>query len=784
MKQYLSLLLCSVGLAASAQQAPTLTVEKIMQDPRWIGTSPDRVFWGTDSKTIYFNWNPEQALADSLYATPYNQAAPVKTAPMDRARLTAIRRGRYNQARTAIAYNLGGDIYLLNLKTGKDTRITHTTEYENDPVFSFNDQSVVYTSGDNLFAWDIAGGGTRQLTDFTKGEKPEAKKLNHQEQWLHAEQQGLFDIIKDKQQNADAAKAFQQSVKHDTLRTLYTGDREVEETRISPDGRYVVYQLRKPATGAQSTKVPNFVSASGFTTDIPSRTKVGDPQSSYASFIYDRVKDTVLPIVTRNLPGIHDLPDFAKDYSNYDTVPRGVIVHGPYWSPNGTYALVDIFSQDFKDRWLAIVDMNTGTVRSIDRQRDEAWVAGPGIDDPEEYGDATLGWLDDHTCWYMSQASGYAHVYKTDVASGQQTALTKGSFEVQEATLSHDKKYFYLLTNAVHPGEKQWYRMPASGGEPQRITTMTGAHEVSISPDEKWIAYRYSYTNKPWELYVQENVPGSKPQQLTFKAQSDAFKAYPWRDVPVITFTAHDGATVYARLYKPDAAKKNGAAVIFVHGAGYLQNAHKWWSMYFREYMFNNLLTDLGYTVMDVDYRGSAGYGSKWRTGIYRYMGGKDLDDEIDAVHYLEQEQGIDKNRVGMYGGSYGGFMTLMAMFTKPGEIAAGAALRSVTDWAHYNHPYTASILNEPFTDSIAYHRSSPIYHAEGLKGHLLMCHGMVDTNVHFEDIVRLSQRLIELHKDNWELAVYPVEDHGFTTPSSWTDEYKRILKLFDTYLK
>jgi dipeptidyl aminopeptidase/acylaminoacyl peptidase len=220
-----------------------------------------------------------------------------------------------------------------------------------------------------------------------------------------------------------------------------------------------------------------------------------------------------------------------------------------------------------------------------------------------------------------------------------------------------------------------------------------------------------------------------------------------------------------------------------VHGAGYLQNVNYQWSYYYREMMFNNLLADKGYTVLDVDYRASAGYGRNWRTAIYRYMGGKDLDDEVDAAHYLVHNLGIDSTRIGIYGGSYGGFMTLMAMFTQPDVFKAGAALRSVTDWAHYEHEYTTAILNEPFTDSIAYVRSSPINFAAGLKNHLLICHGMIDVNVHFQDDVRLVQRLIELGKDNWEFAVYPVEDHGFIEASSWTDEYKRILKLFDENL-
>jgi dipeptidyl aminopeptidase/acylaminoacyl peptidase len=125
-----------------------------------------------------------------------------------------------------------------------------------------------------------------------------------------------------------------------------------------------------------------------------------------------------------------------------------------------------------------------------------------------------------------------------------------------------------------------------------------------------------------------------------------------------------------------------------------------------------------------------------------------------------------------------------MALFTSPDTFAAGAALRPVTDWAHYNHGYTSNILNEPAKDAEAYRKSSPIYFADKLKGALLIAHGMVDTNVHFQDSVRLAQRLIELRKENWELAPYPVENHGFERASSWADEYKRILKLFEENLR
>jgi dipeptidyl aminopeptidase/acylaminoacyl peptidase len=440
-------------------------------------------------------------------------------------------------------------------------------------------------------------------------------------------------------------------------------------------------------------------------------------------------------------------------------------------------------SHDNKDRWILLLDPATGNLETLDRQRDEAWIGGPGIGG-WGMSAGSVGWMPDgKSVWFHSEESGYSHLYTVNTETKEKKAITSGKFEVSDAFISNDKKWFYFTANKVHPGVSHFYRMPVCGGETVQITSMEGGNEVTLSTDEKFLAIRFSTANKPWELYLQENKPGATATQITHSTTRE-FEKYPWRTPEFVTFTAEDGATVYARLYRPEKPEKQGPAVIFVHGAGYLQNAHKWWSSYFREYQFHNFLADNGYTVLDIDYRGSAGYGRDWRTGIYRNMGEKDLSDHVDGAKYLVEKCDVSPGKIGLYGGSYGGFITLMAMFKNPETFAAGAALRSVTDWAHYNHGYTANILNTPVEDSIAYRRSSPIYFADGLQGALIMCHGMVDDNVQFQDIVRLTQRLIELGKENWELAVYPVESHSFTEPSSWVDEYKRIFKLFEEKLK
>jgi dipeptidyl aminopeptidase/acylaminoacyl peptidase len=365
--------------------------------------------------------------------------------------------------------------------------------------------------------------------------------------------------------------------------------------------------------------------------------------------------------------------------------------------------------------------------------------------------------------------------------------LTEGKWEVTSAELSRDGRAFYLTTTEAHPGERHLYSVSVEGGTRTKITSMTGSNDATVSPDDSTIALVHSYSNKPPEVFLMPNRAGARAKQIT-TTPTEEWRSFNWIDPKVITFKARDGVDVHARLFTPEmiGARRDPSrpGVVFVHGAGYLQNAHRYWSTYFREYMFHNVLASRGYVILDVDYRASSGYGRDWRTAIYRHMGGKDLEDIVDGAKYLASKEQVNVRRIGVYGGSYGGFITLMAMFTTPDVFAAGAALRPVTDWAHYNHGYTSNILNVPQKDAEAYRKSSPIYFAEGLRGALLICHGMVDTNVHVQDSIRLAQRLIELRKENWELALYPVENHAFTEETSWADEYKRILKVFEENLR
>jgi dipeptidyl aminopeptidase/acylaminoacyl peptidase len=788
MKKFITPILLFVCAGASAQNLGTLTIEKIMRDPKWIGVAPSNIRWSDDSRKVYFNWNPKSAGRDGLfYITPAN-IKPVQLTTEEERSLPP-ENGSWNKKHTLKAFEKNGDIYLSDIKTGKVTQLTSTTEREAIPVFTKDENAVVFSKENNLYKLSFAKGELVQLTNFVKTASSPTKKNtdNQQEKYLKKQQLELFDIIKveDKDRKLDSIERKEMALPK--LKEIVYGDKRVNGVQLSPDGRYITYRLIQPAEGARNGIVPNYVTGSGFTEDIPNRTKVGAPQSSSVSYVFDTQRDSVYAISTKEIPGIKDLPDYLKDYPKVleerkkANADRKVDMGTPIWSQDGKYAVLVVESQDNKDRWIMKLEAAAGKLTLLDRQRDEAWIGGPGTGG--FFANGSLGFTDNTHFYYQSEASGYSHLYLLDMVSGEKKQLTSGKWEVQKLRLSNDKKTFYFTANIEHPGITHFYKIPVNGGIPIKLTSMKGGNEVDLSPDEKWLAIRHSYSNKPWELYVQPNKPGAKAVQVTNSTTAE-FNSYAWKEPDVISFKNRYGSDIYARVYQPKTPDPAKPAVVFVHGAGYLQNVHYWWSSYFREYMFNNMLADNGYTVIDIDYTASSGYGRDMRTGIYRHMGGKDLTDQVDGVKYLIEKYGINPKHVGLYGGSYGGFITLMGLFTQPDVFASGGAIRSVTDWAHYNHGYTSNILNEPFEDDIAYRQSSPIYFADGLKGKLLMLHGMVDQNVNYQDIIRLTQKLIELHKENWELASYPVEDHGFVQPSSWTDEYKRIFKLFEETLK
>jgi dipeptidyl aminopeptidase/acylaminoacyl peptidase len=760
------LLLASALVSASIAAAPArnaspfpLTIDSIMRGPKLVGYPPSDLRWSGDSKELYFEWRTPGEDEAATWVVGRDGGAPRRLTDEER-RSAPPAEGRWDRAHRRVIAAQDGDIVLIDTVARTRRPLTRTTATESSPRWARDETHVTFVRENNVFivpVGDTNGSLFVQLTDVST-KKPDPPATDSQK-FLKEEELKLLEAVK---QAAEQKKRKESKEQAYALPKFELQERQsVTDAALGADD--LLYMLVTERTAnAKTAVVPNYVTESAYTEEINARTKVGDVQNKSRLAVFDL---KTLKRAWATVPGVDDKRELRWSM--------------PILSDDAKHAVATARADTNEDRWFVLVSRD-GTGKIVDHTHDAAWVRDPGF----------AGWLpDSRRFWFVAEKDGWAHLYAVDVTAGAPApkALTSGKWEITEAALSQDRTKFYISSTEAHAGERHMYALPVDGGSRTKLTTEVGAAAGVVTPDDATVGLVYSYVNKPPEVYLMANRPGSPVTQVTASTSAE-WRAGKWLEPELLTFTARDGVEVPARLYTPEMLgsrrDRNAPGVIFVHGAGYLQNAHRYWSTYYREYMFHHVLASRGYVVLDVDYRGSAGYGRDWRTAIYRHMGGKDLDDIVDGAKYLVEKQRVNPRRLGVYGGSYGGFITLMAMFTSPKTFAAGAALRPVTDWAHYNHPYTSNILNEPQADAEAYRRSSPIYFADKLEGALLILHGMVDVNVHFQDSVRLAQRLIELRKENWELAAYPVEDHAFVKETSWADEYKRILKLFDVHLR
>jgi dipeptidyl aminopeptidase/acylaminoacyl peptidase len=344
-----------------------------------------------------------------------------------------------------------------------------------------------------------------------------------------------------------------------------------------------------------------------------------------------------------------------------------------------------------------------------------------------------------------------------------------------------DSKLFYRSTEQSTL-TRNLYMLDLNTGGKKAVVIGDGILSAAPLPKGKYIAYVDSKITYPSQLYIQKVNSNAKRLRITFPKQE--FEDYLIAEPEYVSYQSSDGRTVQAMLFKPDmpVLSTKVPAIVHIHGAGYSQVVKEYWRTW--NLVHNYWAKELGFVVLALDYRGSSGYGRKWRTDIYRHTGDLDLEDAIAGVDYLRSLGYVDGDKVGIWGWSYGGFMTCMAMF-KAGETCfqAGAAVASPTDWSNYNLWYTTQRFNTPDVDSIAYYQSSPINFADSLKGHLLLLHGMADDNVMFQDAVQLVYKLIQSNK-KFDLMIYPNEKHGFKRDMSYIHIMETVTDYFLEHLK
>jgi len=785
----------AVGLMTGlpALTAP-LTLEQVMADPAWIGAPVRNAYWAADGASVYYSVARGATSLVDLHRIELGNGQDSVVAGASMA--SADGAGVVETSGKRAAFVRNGDLFVRDLAGRRLIQVTRAVSGVADPQFSSDGRSLSYRVGIEWFVYDFVGALSAPAAILKTEKNPDAAPPPND---LHDMQLRTFATLKRLQEERDAKrKEAEQQAQLDPTRApqpFYLGeDVKILATSLSPNGRWLIaVTTAKNADKGRVGKLTRYVTESGYEEFEDERLRVGrNPPAPQAIVLFDLVNHTQHPLDLENLPGIHDDPLQAirtengvttkppatrginllsEDESEGESPPRTI------WSRDGNAVAIELFSIDHKDRWIASVDFAHFALVVQHRLTDAAWVNW-------DYND--FGWLaDGRTLWYLSEESGFAHLY-TKRLDGAAKALTTGRFEVSRPALSNDGRWFYALANQQAPYAYDVYRVPSAGGKFERVTQLRGVEDFALSADGRRLLVTHSTSYVPAQIAVAAADGSGTARELT-DTRTPGYKEISWIAPEIVKVpSTHFDGVIYAKVYRAADEVKGSLhpAVIFVHGAGYLQNVHLRYPYYVQEQMFHNLLVQKGYVVIDMDYRASQGYGRDWRTAIYRQMGHPELEDLLDGKKWLVDNAGVDPERVGIYGGSYGGFMTLMALFRAPGEFAAGAALRPVTDWMQYDDGYTSAILNDPQVDPIAYSRSSPIEFAAGLKDPLLICHGVIDDNVLFEDSIRLYERLIELHKDNFTISPYPLDRHHFTNADSWLDEYKRVYRLFETNLR
>lgn len=752
-----------------------LTTDHLAGDLRWLGLPPRDITWSPAGDWIYFRWREDPQPGQRSETDPWYATDPrgerVRRVGEDEATTIPSSNIEWSQNRRVAAWSNGGTLYVWTPERGTRPIFTASERLGNLSVLADGSEIRFSTRGfgrfgdDNgdLWVYEVDSAVARRAADVrTREAEP-----GEWEAWLTEQQLELIETVGRRKRDRQVADSVERIMRpHRPQVVLVEKGARAVDLQLSPDGRFVTFLWIKEPSGDQRTSYMEFVNEEGEATERRARAKVGEPIPSFKMGIV-RVDPSVDP-------------DSVEVVWVDDGVEGETIIHGPYWSPDGEHAALQILSLDHKDRWIRFLDVETGSTTPVDHQHEEAWIGGPLVEG--RWSPGFLQWLPEGNAFaFASTRTGWAMLYIAD-SEGNVRPLTEGEWEVRRAALAPDGGTWYLHTSREHPGEEHLYHLPVGSGSLYQVTVGEGIYAAYPSPDGRRLAITYQNPRSLPDLYVMENRPGAEPRQVT-RSGTDDFYRYAWSASEIFTYPDPAGNPTWVEVWeRPE--QPNGAAVIYVHGCGECgQGIRKGFWQRTRTRLYANYLRNRGYVAANLDYRGSSGYGHANRTYAYRQMGITDVDSSLPFLDILSDRYGVDPGRIGIYGGSYGGFFTIMALFRHPGRFAAGVALYPVTDWAHYNHGYTSRILNgTPLNDEEAYRRSSPVYYADGLEDALMIQHGLVDGNVQIQDSFRLARILIEMGKD-YDLVVYPMEDHGWDETATRKDSYRRMTRWFRRHL-
>jgi dipeptidyl aminopeptidase/acylaminoacyl peptidase len=734
-------LLCCAG---AVQAEVPLDLKKVTGPSAWLGTAVMNAWWAADGRHLYWQqmdpagggvltW--EMSTKDGKSTLLTEPLPPALDGPPTAQDPTGVRFARVGS---------DGEVWLIDPDLGEPVRATTTSDAESDVRFSTAGDRLFYRRGQDWFGWTLEGGQEAPILHLAAGREATMPPT-------------------------DATVRLDPQV-------------EIVSSDLSPTGSAAVVDTTPLGhDDGEVAGMPVFLTESGYPemkTD-PLATRIGrNPIAPHRLWLVDVAEGRAQTLDLSSLPGILDDP-LAADREAQQLPPlagpRGVTIGAIQWSPDGTAAVIGLDAIDRKDTWLIEVDTTTAEVRPLWRE------TSPGMAVSQPF-----GFLPDGRVWFQSEKAGWFGLYLAD--EGKVATVVEGPFEATEIHWTADGSRAFFRCNRREPVDYEVCTVRADGSDLREVTAMDGvgaplAFDIILpSPDTTKLAVKFSAGYMPVQLALIDTASGAEIGRTD--TRSDELKALDPPEpeivqIPLSTTTQK----MWAKLWAP--ADTGGDVrhpiVLILHGGNTYQAVGRYQHSSPSSAFFAQILAEKGYLVLEMDYRGSLGYGRAWREAVAGQLGIAEVQDMRDAIAWLAAERSGDAGRAGVQGCSYGGYLAYMAVFLAPDLIKASASWNGFSDWTISFGSNSGALLGDPTLNAEAFLASSATSHVEDFAGNLLIIHSIDDEVIPYEAALRVVQRLLDLGKENWDFATYPVGWHCFgQRPDLRPDAYRRTIELFD----
>jgi dipeptidyl-peptidase-4 len=730
----LGLSIALTGAAALAQSSASkvLTVERIYSSPSLSGELTQGIEWAPDGKRISYLqtmgdaselWTMDATTGERKVLVKAETLAavmqPEKTHAVQATGLGRIQPDNYlwSPGGDSLLFIGSGSLVLLDLKTMAPRQIVTGGSDLEDPKFSPDGKWISFVRDSNLWVVNLSKGGLRALTSGGSEEVLKGKL-----DWVYPEE-------------LDCTTAYWWSP--DSSRIAYY---EMDERPVT---RYPIVDMSSPAGAIEYTRFP----------------QAGE----------------LNPIVR---VGVVQVSGGETTWMNTGT-DTDVYLPRVDWLRDSRHLAIQRLNRAQNRLDLLFLDIGGRTQRPVLTESDKYWV---------NISDDLYFFSDGKRFLWSSERTGFRHYYLYDLAGKELDQLTSGDWGITGTSgfgpgaASHpavDEAHgcIYFLSNKDDVREAQLYRVSLADKSITRITKEAGTHDVVPSPDAAGFVDKYSNSMTPprQDLY---RADGTRVAAINENKVAE-LGTYEMSPVEYVDVAADDGTKLYGMMIKPanfDASRKY-PVIIDVYGGPQVQYVKNAWAG--SDFLWQESMAEKGFIIFSLDNRGSYNRGHAFETPIYHRMGKVELEDQLAGVKYLKSLPYVDGSRIGIWGWSYGGYMTLDALFNAPDVFKAGVSVAPVSNWRLYDTIYAERYMGRPQDNASGYQESSPSNQARNLKGKLMLAHGTGDDNVHFANTSEVINELIQAGEYPADLAIFPGRGHPIGDRPARIQLFEQITRFF-----